>query len=399
MKIIFVYPFFLPNIGGTEIPMYYFAKELVKRGHEVTIYTNNVIDFKPAKLKKEEVVDGILVKRYNFLPLPLAHAFLFSPSIIPELSSIKADVFHIFAASLSFIPLASFLAAKIRRIPLVLYPQYYPDRHRYHPALYRRIRNIFVDRVAKVWIVKKADFVIALTEKEAEFYRKQGIKNVEVIREPVSLLQSPPQHEIFKVESKYKLKEASKILLFVGRIIKIKGVDVLIRSFSKVLEDFTTAKLLIVGPDQGYLSYCQELAQRLKCDKNVIFTGGISDSELACLYQLANVVILPSAYEGYGRVIIETWSFKKPVITTKTVGLAELVSPKRGILVDYGDSDALSKAIIKLLQDEDLAKAMGDAGYQLVKKEITWEKAVDKLEEIYSLICNKRAHPKISNRV
>lgn len=380
MKITFVFHNFLPIIGGTEIPMYYYAKELIERGYQVEICTNYPIEFKNKGLKEEEIINGILVKRYKYVPLPFDKYIFFSPSVLPDLFSTNTDVFHIFLFP-SFISIVTCLIAKIRRIPIVIYPQCYPNRHRFYHSALKRIASFFVDKAIIMGLVKMSNYVVALTNKEAEFYKKKGITNIEVIREPISL-QSSPQFEISIIRKKYGLKDY-KTLLFVGRVSEHKGVDILIKSLPEVLNYFPKTKLLIVGENLGRLSKYAELAHRLKCNKNVIFTGTVTDLELSCIYKLADIVIMPSIFEGYGRVIVEAWSFKKPVITTKTVGLAELVSKENGILVDYGDSDALSKAIIELLSEGDVAKAMGVAGYRLVKEEITWEKAVDKLEKIY----------------
>jgi len=389
MKILFVYPQFLPNIGGTELPMYYYAKELVKKGHQVMIFTTNAVKFKPSSLKEMETIDGILVRRFNFFPIPFYNLFFFAPSLSFNLFSVTADAMHIFSWIPSFFVFVSCLIAKVRKIPLVLYPQCHPERSWYYSRVVKRVVGIFMDRMVGPHVFKRASFIIALTVKEAEFYKKNGVKHVEIIREPIHLSAPPQREKMVKFRERYGIHEKDVVLLSVGRIVKYKGTDILIKSLPAVLKCVPNAKLLVVGEDWGFLSECVKLSNELHCKRNVIFSGLVNDEEVSCAYEIADIVVVPSFFEGYGRVVLEAWAHRKPVIVTNTVGLAELVSGRGGIVVRTGDPNNLARAIVKLSNDHDLAKFLGKNGYQLLKEEFMWEVAATKLENIYSLL-NKR---------
>lgn len=150
-----------------------------------------------------------------------------------------------------------------------------------------------------------------------------------------------------------------------------------------MLKELPNAKLIVVGPDGGYKSKCVALTKRLNCENNVIFTGPLNEKELACAFEVADVVIFPSAWEAYGRVVLEAWAHKKPIVVTKSVGLAELVSKERGILINYGDRVALTNSVIKLLTDAKLASSLGLNGYNLVKAEFEWGRVVEKIIDTY----------------
>ena len=262
----------------------------------------------------------------------------------------------------------------------------YPGRFSKEPNLIRII-GTFHDRVIGRRVLKMANWVIALTEAEAEHYRKGAVKNVSTIYEGVSLNGFPQETQVLRFRQKYGLTGDDKIILTVGRVGRQKGTDFAIKAFSGVFRRFSEAKLVIVGADRGPFASarrdCTKLAQRLACEKNVLFIGEVSDEDLACAYELADVVIIPSIFEAYGRVVVEAWAHKKPVIATKSVALSELISSRTGTLVDYGDADALTEAITKTLCDKELARLMGFNGYLLIR-DLTWEKRVDKIEEIFA---------------
>lgn len=373
----------MPNVGGTELPMYYYAKELVKKGHEVTIFAANAIKFKPSNLRENEVMDGILVRRFRFFSLPFYDQFFFSPSLLPALLSIKTDVVHIFSWLPSFYVLLPFLFAKLRKTPLVLYPQCYPERCKNYPSATKRLVGTFMDRILGPRVFKRASFIIALTKREADFYKKCGVNNVEIVREPIFLTAPPPKDEISRFSEKHGICDDDVVLLSVGRIVKYKGIDTLIKSLPILLKYNPRTKLLVVGEDSGFLSQCIKLVGQLNCKRNVIFTGLISDEELSCAYEVANVVIVPSFFEGYGRVVLEAWVHQRPVIVTESVGLAELVSSDGGIVVKTGDSDQLAYAALKLINDPKLAERMGKKGFQKLRKEFTWKVGAESLERIY----------------
>ena len=391
MNILFVFFQFLPNIGGTEIPMYHYARELVRRGHHVTVYTANACGFKPSKLRPEEVIDGIAVKRFKVIPLPTRYNYLtfFTPSIVPALMSVGADLVQVFSLLPSFITTVSCLIAKIRKIPLILYPQYHPSRLNIFTSFMKKALFRFFDKVIGVYILKMADYIIALTDAEATLYKQQGMKNVRLIYEGITIQKPPAAAEISSFREKYSLSDDQVFLLTVGRIEKRKGIEFLIRSIPKVLERFPNIRLIIVGEDNGYLSRLEKLAHELNCDEHIVFTGAVSDFELSSAYALSSIVIVPSQFEAYGRVVVEGWSFRKPIVASKNVALAaELVSKDNGVLVKFGDSEALADAIIGLLYHPGHAETLGANGYEIAK-ELTWEKRVDALEEVYDFIKSK----------
>ena len=396
LKILMVYSEFLPSLGGIQTVMYNIAKRLAERGHKVTIFTSNLVGDKAYNLPRQEVVDLIHVSRFKILPPKLLHKLVFTPSVIQALYSIETDIFHVFSYLPTFMTNTACLISKHRRMPLIITPIYHPSRAQLYARARGRISvmgklvKVLYDDLIGLKLLRKADCVIALTEAEARYYRKRGIKNVRVVPVGVDLREHACEDKGLEAfERKYDLGE-SRILLFVGRLEERKGIHYLIKSMSIILRENPNVKLLVVGKDRGCRGPLENLSRRLGIEKNVVFTGPINSTQLLCAYELSDIVVIPSLYEAFGLVVVEAWAHKKPVVVSETIGLAETISDeKAGIIVNHSDHEALAEAVVKLLSDQRLSKSMGTRGYQVVKKEFTWEKTVDKVEEVYNAVTTK----------
>jgi glycosyltransferase involved in cell wall biosynthesis len=241
--------------------------------------------------------------------------------------------------------------------------------------------NHFVPKLARL-----VDYVIVLSNMEKKFFELRGVKHVSVIHGGVSLPRVKPSRAISEqLLKKWKLKETSDefLILAVGRIKWYKGFQYIIKALPKLAEKKIRAKAVIVGKDQGFREILEKLARNLDVEENVVFTGEISNEELEVLYQMSDIVVVPSLFEAYGRVVVEAWAHKKPVVASKFIGGAELVAKVGGISVDPRDPKELADAITTLLLDEKLAAKLAGRGYSLVKKELTYGKTVDKIEKVY----------------
>jgi spore coat protein SA len=204
-----------------------------------------------------------------------------------------------------------------------------------------------------------------------------------------------------------------KRLLFVGRVSPEKGIHVLLEAFNEVLEEYPDVQLDIVGPPAGapyeYIvmisddplvrdlarfyhghlmkeNYLQDL-QALIPDKNkskVNFVGGVDHSKVVNYFQRADVLINPSLSEAFGMSLVEAMGNRKPVIATRVGGMKEIVlEGETGLFAEPDDPQSLAQAILKLLKDDDLRKAMGEAGFRRVGEHFSWERVAGALWEGY----------------
>ncbi len=157
-------------------------------------------------------------------------------------------------------------------------------------------------------------------------------------------------------------------ILFVGRLVAQKGVLTLLRAFQQIQEQERTTALVIVGdgPERQQL---QGLASALKLQDSIRFVGWVPYEQLPRCYSDADLVVVPSLYEPYGRVIVEAMSFGRPVVTTDTEGARDLIQEgQTGFIVPINDVPALASKIQYLLTNPEVAREVGYAARQFIKR-------------------------------
>jgi len=161
---------------------------------------------------------------------------------------------------------------------------------------------------------------------------------------------------------------AGSTVLFVGRLAVQKGVSTLLHAFQRVKAERQDAMLVIVGdgPERRCL---EELRSKLGLQENTHFMGMLPYERLPERYADAAVVVVPSLYEPYGRVIAEAMAFGRAVVATDTEGARDLLQDgETGLIVPVGDEQALANAICYLLQNPQTARRIGAAAQQFIKR-------------------------------
>ncbi|WP_281280650.1 glycosyltransferase [Fodinibius saliphilus] len=247
-------------------------------------------------------------------------------------------------------------------IPIVISDRCKPDKS----------LGIFQDILRK-WLYPSAAGMVAQTSRAKDIYRRQKLnKNIKVIGNP-----------IFKVTPNCKSHNKENIVLTVGRLIKTKHHDRLIKIFDKISS--SDWKLVIVGGDalkQQGMQRLKKLAGDLNIKGNVEFTGTVSDIEL--YYKKSKIFAFTSSSEGFPNVIGEAMSAGLPVIAYDCVaGPSDLIDDgKNGFLIPLFDDDQYSKKLQHLLDDEHLRLKMGKHSREKVEQYST--KTIG--EQYYSFI-------------
>lgn len=178
---------------------------------------------------------------------------------------------------------------------------------------------------------------------------------------------------------------ASSTILLVGRLVAQKGVDVALRALVAVLSRCPQARLVVAG-DGDQALYLQRTARYLGVASHVEWVGWQSADALVALYQQANVVLVPSRYEPFGIVALEAMACGRPVVASRTGGLAEIVADSEtGYLAPPGDDLRLAQRIAQLLLDNDTATRLGMAARHRAES-YSWDSIAARTEQIYGQI-------------
>jgi glycosyltransferase involved in cell wall biosynthesis len=175
---------------------------------------------------------------------------------------------------------------------------------------------------------------------------------------------------------------AGRMILFVGRLVPQKGVDVLLRAFAVVLHRCPGLRLVIAGDGYQRL-YLERLTRHLGLPPHVEYIGWQEGPALARLYQAAELVVIPSMYEPFGLVALEAMACGRPTAASRIGGLAEIIEDgSTGYLVAPGDYLSLAQRMAQLLLDPARAAAMGQAARRKAL-EYGWEHIAELTHGLY----------------
>lgn len=209
-----------------------------------------------------------------------------------------------------------------------------------------RIYN-YINHIVYNFLVKNSNYVISISYFTKKIVFENTGKNSFVIYNKVFINESPHTRDmnVQKIRVKYSIKESDPIILFVGRLIYHKGVDLLIKAFKIVKQKIPDSKLIIVGSPQAK-DYLVEL-HKLADSSSIIFAGFVPDDELPYYYAACDVYATCSLYEGFNLPIVEAQGYGKPVVAFDIGPHKEVV--KVGHLVELINIEEFAKKLIEIL--------------------------------------------------
>ena len=373
MKIALVCPASLPatQFGGIVFLPVDLAREFSELGHDVTIYTSD-LDFAngPTEFNKDlsrlEKFEKFKINRtHTWFSVKL---YFVNPGIYKQIKNDKPDIIHTIGLR-SFQSHMAWLVSKKANVPLVVSDQggltthpFLKQSSLFFKIVYK-IQNFFIK-----CIINDSSAISAANEYEKEiFLTFNKNSKIKIVRNGINLKTLVSQ-ENFK--QKYKID--NKFILFVGRFSKSKGIETLLHACSIIKNELKTqnVSLVIMGVDFGYQDEMLKLISMLKLDDNIIVIKNPPSDHVIAAYGHSEFLVLPSHWELSPLVPLESFAFKKPVISTKSHGIPYTVQDKvNGLLVEPDNPNDLSKAMIELLENKDMREKLGLAGYEFVHKE------------------------------
>ena len=397
MKILHVAHFFYPclSAGGVVNASYQIASKQSEDNDVKVISSDSCKErLKFPNGRYDVDVDGIKVdyfknlsngfKLKTMLDTPLAAPFKIRKDIKDY------DIVHIHEHRQTLAIIASYFARK-NNIPYIV------QAHGSVLPFFQKegLKNLF-DKVFGIKILHNASCVFALTEVEKEQYLKMGVDEdkIEIVPLGINLEEYENLPAYGKFRSKFNIGENDKLILFVGRIHEIKGLDLLLDAFNDLIVqsneknsleniDCSSIKLAIVGPDDGYLVKLEEKVKEYSLEENVIITGPLYKEEKQEALVDCDLFVIPSKYESFTTSGLEAMACSKPLVLTKNNHIHDWVDGNVGIACE-DNKDSLREAIEKVLFDEELSQIFAENGNKLIKEKYNWDIINDQILEIYN---------------
>ncbi len=390
MKILVVTTSFPLKRGDSLSPfLWEFCRRLKERDWDVTVVVPH-----HKGVKEEENWEGITIKRFRYLPESM-ETLAYSGGLLPGL---KRNPFGIFGVLL-------FINAMYRKVIRTVDLGNFDivNVHWLFPAAFwagRLYRGkspavVFTGHGTDVQLTKKFPFNKfadkALGEASGltlnSHYMQQILKG-RAVPEKIEII--PMGTDTDKFSPAETKPSKSKKILFIGRLIKQKGVDILIEAYNLVKKSYPDAELEIIGygPEKTRLL---GIVESLGLSQNIAFFDAVEYDRLIEKYRAARVLAFPSLIgEGFGMTVAEAAACGIPTITFGLGGTAELVvDGETGMIVDPS-VESLSEGLARLYSDDSLVDDMGERARKRIEDHYNWEIIGDRFDGFFRDILDKK---------
>jgi glycosyltransferase involved in cell wall biosynthesis len=396
MNILYITQFFSATRGGGEIIFYDFAEGMAKRGHHVDIVSHQITNF-----KEEDNLDGVAIHRIRpaiehkgGLPPSIKQNLMYIINAIIKGSQIirqnKIDIIH----TNNFSPvIVGSILAKIYNIPIVItihdiFTTRSGDYWKKWAAQNNvsRISSIIGPLFEKITVKMPVDIVHTVSNAS-----KQDILNFKARSSSSNIIVIPNGINLRNYGNLEFKKDYQNYVLFIGRLVFLKNLDVLISSFKDVVKKIPNARLIVVG-DGPMRDNWQKMVSELHLDQNIEFTGYIPhEKKYYELLSKCSSLLLPSVFEGFGLVLLEAFAMSKPVLVANMKPFDEIVDEGiDGFILPTHDAHKWSEKIIFLLSNKTICQDMGCKGRLKVESKFNIDNVVDKVESLYTELCFKK---------
>jgi glycosyltransferase involved in cell wall biosynthesis len=371
---------FPPLYSGAGMQALRLGQTLTEKGIQVSALTAR----HQADLPIQENVDGVTIHRLPVLrDQRVRHLSFFVAAAWHLLfHHQRCDIVHLHGAYRRAIPIV--MAAQLTNLKTVVKMSMMGTDD---PSTTREWR--FGGLLMKA--LKRTDAVVAITEELAESYLQAGLPPSQLVRIPngVDTSRFQPVDSVGRrhLRKVLGLPVDGPIVLFVGIVHPRKGVDRLLTAWPLVQERYPEAKLVLVGPlhspsDGATSDFVGDL-HTLADQYNIHLVG--QREEVQRFYQTADVFVLPSRMEGLPNALLEAMTCGLPTIASPLPGVSEVIEHNtNGLLVPPDDPEAISDAVLLLLENPDVAKRLGNAAHQTILKHYSLDAVALRYVHLYT---------------
>lgn len=372
MKIAFFTETYLPNIDGVVTAILQFRKELERRGHKVFIFAAG--DLKTMRKNKDRDVHYYLA--VPFYPYPNYKLALLPYTAESVIRKEKMDIIH--SHGMGGMGMAALYCSILNGLPLVgtLHTNIQEATHYVVPS---RTAQGFAKQIAWRYLrfyYNRCDAVTVPSQTMARLCISNGIRNVWVLPNGIDLKKFRPGRKAHR----------GKIALYVGRLVKEKNLDVMIKSALLVSERVRDIHYVIVGTGPAE-KYYKDIVKREGVGHLFTFTGALPSEEVIGWYNKADVFVFPSVFETQGISAIEAMACGVPVAGANYLAIPDIVKEGyNGHLFDPHHVDGCAKAIIRTLDERNKLRR----GALATAKKFSIQRCTDQLLKLYGKLMRSR---------
>jgi glycosyltransferase involved in cell wall biosynthesis len=318
--------------------------------------------------------------------------FIVSSSLITWLFNHVVD-YDLVHTNTIFAPLVllTHWVCKLRKIPYIMTPHgmlepwalsYKAWKKRFYYALFEKPA------------LQQTSAIHVLANSEADSVKSLGFQHTIVVPNGIHRqeFEALPDPEIFYQQ--FPVTRNKTLILFLGRIDPKKGLDLLAPAFATVQSQFPQTHLVVAGPDSiGFLPTARSYFAQAGCLEAVTFTGMLTGSLKYAALAAASLYVAPSYSEGFSMSVLEGLASGVPCVITTGCNFPEAAAAKAAHVVNI-DADAIADALIECLSNPQKAKAMGNRARDLIFQKYTWDRAAERLIQVYTAIINRKPLPK-----
>lgn len=379
------------------------AAGIASLGHEV-----HVVLPRHRELRRPPVDRGVHLHPYRYAPLRALNVWGYAESLVADIEvrgrvylaapfgllgglgalhrvarQVRPDLLHVHWV-LPNGPIGALVAARVG-VPLVLSLHgsdiYLPERHRW-------LRPI------AAWTFRRAAAISACSGDLAQRAIALGADPGKVRIIPYGADREtfrpavPGERE--RVRAELGLAPGEALLLAVGRLVRKKGFDVLLRALPRVLAECGPVRLALLG--QGDLwEELQRLARELGVAERVWMPGAVERDRLPALFRSCELLIVPSMHDekgnvdGLPNVLLEGMASGAAIVASRVAGIPQVIADgETGLLVPEKDPDALAAAIVRLLRAPELRARLGERARRRVEEDLNWPSVARQFEQLYA---------------
>lgn len=376
MRIAYYSDTYLPTMDGVVKSMIEFRKQLEVYDHE--IYT-----FAPGSREAIQSNTDSKVFYYNsitFTPYP-TYRLALNPWTSKEIiESKKIELIH--SQTMGPMGYGARDIAKKKKLPfvgsfhtLIPYATHYISKR-------KKVQDFAKDVAWKYlkWYYGSCDVTIVPSNTIKELIEKEGFTNVKVVENGINLL---PYEKSVPDKASFNIGENDFTFLFVGRIVKEKNLEVLIRASKKIVKEVPNAKFVIAGkgPEE---TYYKELVAKEGVNDLFKFLGFVPDSKIYSLFKSADIFIFPSKFETQGLSGIEAMASGLPVVGADYLAISEIIQDgHNGILFNPDDEDDLVEKVMLCISKRKKLSKNAIESAQKYSIEITTSKLLEIYNDLY----------------